>query len=148
MSRMSYRFLPLVVCAVVIAAGTLAPPANAREQRMDSAEREQLRSELRERYRDQRGRYDRRGQRDEQALPPEAAPERDYAGQRQRLSREEMRVLRQQLREQRRDDGASPGESRGVDRGERRDRRNRNGRGNRGERDSQGDSSGGWWRWR
>ena len=145
------RILPLVLWVAMIAGAAAPLAATARDQRMDPAEREELRAELRDRYHQQRQRSEPRRQRGPQGDVQGArsdAPEPPAALPRQRLSREEMRVLRQQLRDQRQGESSVPGERR--DRGSRnqlRDRGNGGERGDRGEVDESGD---GWRRsrWR
>lgn len=90
-------WLAVLACLAAPLAG------QARDLRMDPAERERLREELRERYGEQRGREVQRRDRDGDSryrfAPADAGGAE--AAPRQRLSPEEMQVLRQQLREQR-----------------------------------------------
>ena len=142
MSRSYYRILPLLLWAAMIAGAGTPLAASARDQRMDPAEREQLRAELRDRYGEQRQRYEPRRQRGQQGIVEGARPDWPDQLPRQRMSREEMQVLRQQLRDQRQGANSAPSERVQGDRGERRDRGSRNERrerGNGGDRVDRGD---------
>ncbi len=142
MSRSYYRILPLLLWATMIAGAETPLAASARDQRMDPAEREQLRAELRDRYGEQRQRYEPRRQRGQPGVVEGARPDWPDQLPRQRMSREEMQVLRQQLRDQRHGANSTPSERSLGDRGERRDRGNRNGlreRSNGGDRVERGD---------
>ncbi|MBW6493857.1 MAG: hypothetical protein K0B16_04775 [Burkholderiaceae bacterium] len=142
MNRSYYRILPLLLWAAMIAGAGTPLAASARDQRMDPAEREQLRAELRDRYGEQRQRYEPRRQRGQPGIVEGARPEWADQLPRRRLSREEMQVLRQQLRDQRQGANSVPSERPQGDRGERRDRGSRNEfreRGNGGDRVDRGD---------
>jgi hypothetical protein len=126
MSRSYYRILPLLLWAAMIAGAGTPLAASARDQRMDPAEREELRTELRDRYREQGRRYEPRWQRGQPGIVEGARPDWADPPPGQRLSREEMQVLRQQLRDQRQGANSGPGERGQGDRGERRNRGSRN----------------------